>query len=147
MDKKLVMAVAGAGKTTFVINSILATKKRALIVTYTDANYENIILKFREKNEGILPENVTVFTYFKFLYNFCYKPFLSDEIKAKGISYEPNTNRYAKSSKRDYYMDQYDRLYSNRLAFLLYEYKVIDDVRTRIEKYFDIWNNCCIFAP
>ncbi len=139
MDKKLVMAVAGAGKTTFIIDSISESKKRAIIITYTDANYENIILKFREKNNGVLPENVTVYTYFKFLYSFCYKPFLADRIKAKGINYDPNMNRYAKASQLDYYMDSHDLLYSNRISLLLEKTRVIDDVRARIKKYFDIF--------
>ena len=29
-------------------------------------------------------------TYFQFLYRFCYKPFLSDRVKARGIIYERN---------------------------------------------------------
>ena len=139
MDKKLVLAVAGAGKTTFIIDSVSSRKERALIVTYTDANYENIISKLREKNDGVIPENVTVYTYFKFLYNFCYKPFLSDQIKANGISYDTNLNRYAKATKIDYFIDSYGRLYSNRIAFLLDKTGVIKDIYTRIEKYFDIF--------
>ena len=139
MDKKLVMAVAGAGKTTYIVDSISESKKRALIVTYTDANYENIIVKLRKKNGGIVPENVRVFTYFTFLYSFCYKPFLSDVLKAKGLNFQANPNQYAKSTKLDFFMDSTNRLYSNRLAFLLDKSAIIDEISARIEKYFDVF--------
>ena len=39
MDKKLVLAVAGSGKTTEIINRININDK-AIIVTYTDNNYK-----------------------------------------------------------------------------------------------------------
>lgn len=139
MDKKLVLAVAGAGKTTYIIDNVCKSKKRTLIVTYTDANYENIIHKLRKMNGGDVPENVRVYTYFSFLYTFCYKPFLADDVNAKGIRYDSNSNRYVKSSKIDYYMDSSRHLYSNRIAFLLEKSGVIPDIRTRIEKYFDFF--------
>ncbi len=137
MDKKLMLAVAGAGKTTYIINKVCTEYRNVLIITYTDANYNNIISKLRDQNNGVIPEGITVFKYFTFLYRFCYKPFLSDYIRARGINYESNKNRYAKSSKRDYYIDSNDRLYSNRIALLLEKADVIKDVQNRIKKYFD----------
>lgn len=141
MDKKLMLAVAGAGKTTYITNTICSHYSRVLIVTYTDSNYENIIKKLRDKNDGRMPEGVAVYTYFKFLYSFCYKPFLSDIVAAKGINYEPNPNQYAKSNTRAFYVDSNNRLYSNRLSFLLEHKNVIDDIKERIKKYFD----CFVF--
>ena len=41
MDKKVIFAVAGSGKTTYIVNS-LSKEKRTLIVTYTIANCENL---------------------------------------------------------------------------------------------------------
>ncbi|WP_044915902.1 AAA family ATPase [Butyrivibrio sp. WCE2006] len=137
MDKKLILAVAGAGKTTYIIDNICNGDKRVLIVTYTEANYKNIIQKIRNKNEGIIPDGISVFTYFKFLYSFCYKPFLSDEIQARGINYESNKNMYAKSNRLDYYLDSQNRLYSNRIAYLLDRDGVMPDIKQRLEKYFD----------
>lgn len=43
MDKKVIFAVAGSGKTTYIING-LSADKRSLIITYTTANYYNILL-------------------------------------------------------------------------------------------------------
>ena len=141
MDKKLMLAVAGAGKTTYIINKICAEYKKVLIITYTDANYNNIISRLRERNDGIIPEGISVFKYFTFLYRFCYKPFLSDYVGARGINYESNKNRYAKSTNWDYYLDSSDRLYSNRISLLLDKTDAIKDVQNRIKKYFD----CVVF--
>lgn len=141
MDKKLMLAVAGAGKTTYIINKVCAEYKKVLIITYTDANYSNIISRLREKNDGVIPEGISVFKYFTFLYRFCYKPFLSDYVGARGINYESNKNRYAKSTNLDYYLDSSDRLYSNRISLLLDKTDAIKDVQNRIKKYFD----CVVF--
>ena len=135
MDKKVIFSCAGSGKTTYIIDN-LSEQKRSLIVTYTDANYNNICKKIQEKFTGTHPENICVMTYFQFLYRFCYKPFLSDKIKAKGIIYENNLNRFAKSDNLDYYLSPNGYLYSNRLALLILKYSVTD-LKNRIEKYFD----------
>ena len=135
------LAVAGAGKTTYIINKVCAEYKKVLIITYTDANYNNIISRLRERNDGVIPEGISVFKYFTFLYRFCYKPFLSDHVGARGINYESNKNRYAKSTNLDYYLDSSDRLYSNRISLLLDKTDAIKDVQNRIKKYFD----CVVF--
>lgn len=41
MDKRVIFAVAGSGKTTYIVNE-LSLEKRSLILTYTDGNYDNI---------------------------------------------------------------------------------------------------------
>lgn len=138
MDKKLILAVAGSGKTTYIVN-LLNAGRRTLIITYTDANYENIVSKIRMQNDGIVPTNVTVFTYFTFLFQFCFKPFLSDECPSKGITFDADTNRFHKQNQKDYYIDKTGRLYSNRLSLLLEKCNVIEDIRKRIEKYFDLF--------
>ena len=141
MDKKLMLAVAGAGKTTYIIKKVCVEYRKVLVITYTDANYNNIISKLRDQNNGVIPEGVSVFKYFTFLYRFCYKPFLSDYVGAKGINYESNKNRYANSNNWNYYLDSCDRLYSNRITLLLDKTDVVKDVQNRIKKYFD----CIVF--
>lgn len=86
MDKRVIFAVAGSGKTTYIIDS-LSQDKRSLIVTYTVGNYNNLCNKISVKFNGVWPENIYVMSYFTFLYRFCYKPFLSDMVKARGIFY------------------------------------------------------------
>lgn len=128
--------MAGSGKTTYIVD-FLNTNKRVLIVTYTDNNYENLREKILHKFQGIWPENITLMSYFDFLYRFCYKPFMADEIRAKGITYQSNINRYVKQSAQSYYISPERYLYSNRLALLLDRKHIIPDIKNRIETYFD----------
>ena len=67
MDKTVIFAVAGSGKTTHIVNS-LSREKRSLIITYTIANYENLYKKIIRKFDGEWPNNITLMRYFTFLY-------------------------------------------------------------------------------
>ena len=136
MDKRVIYAVAGSGKTTHIVNG-LSDQKRSLIITYTNGNFANIRKKVCEKFNGKWPENITLMTYFSFLYGFCYKPFLSDTIKAKGLLYEANPDRYAKQDQLQYFLSKGRYLYSNRVSLLLDKAKVLDDINSRIKTYFD----------
>lgn len=136
MDKRVIFAVAGAGKTTYIANR-LSRGKRSLIITYTNANYNNLRKKIIDKFNGEWPENIELMKYFSFLYKFCYRPFLSDRVKAKGIIYEPNSNIYLKESDSEYYITPNRYLYSNRLAKLLIKMQVVDLLKERLIKYFD----------
>ena len=69
MDKTVMFAVAGSGKTTKIVER-LSLEKRSLIVTYTNNNRENLQRKILLKFDGIWPENITLMTYFSFLYGF-----------------------------------------------------------------------------
>lgn len=133
MDKKVIFAVAGSGKTTLIINN-LCLEKRALIITYTNNNLDNLRSKIIER-WGYLPENIKLYSYYNFLYSYCYRPFLSYTIRARGINWKPNPNLYASNDAR--YIDDYKRLYSNRIAKLLEERAVLQDINVRIAKYFD----------
>ena len=135
MDKRVIFAVAGSGKTTYIVNS-LSVDKRSLIVTYTTSNYKNLSRKIAEKFGGNWPENTTLMTYFQFLFRFCYKPFLSDQVKARGIIYEQNPDQYVKQQDRQYYLSHNGYFYSNRLSLFL-EKNIIGEIKGRIEKYFD----------
>lgn len=75
--------------------------------------------------------------YFTFLYSFCFRPFLSYNIKAKGINYQRNPNRFIKSTESAYFIDNFQRLYSNRIAKLLEKQDILSDINSRITKYFD----------
>ena len=72
---KLIVAAAGAGKTTFLVNEALKLKdERVLITTYTQANEAEIRKKIIEVNQCI-PPNVTVQTWFSFLLQHGVRPF------------------------------------------------------------------------
>ena len=77
MSSKLVIAGAGSGKTTWLINQALQNKnEKILITTFTEANEKGIIDKFFEIN-GCIPANVTVMTWFSFLLKQGVKPYQS----------------------------------------------------------------------
>ena len=57
MDKRIILAVAGSGKTTYIVDS-LSTKKRSLIITYTISNLENLSKKILNKFDNRWPENI-----------------------------------------------------------------------------------------
>lgn len=136
MDKRLILAVAGSGKTRSIVKS-LSDNKRALIITYTNANYDNLQRRILKEFNGVWPKTIKIMTYFSFLYSFCYKPFLADICKARGITYLTNSNRYLSQENPLYYMTKNRYLYSNRLALLIEKEGCIDNVRYRLCKYFD----------
>src|SRR5665648_579754 len=66
-SNKLFIAVAGSGKTTYIINDALDKKDcRVLITTYTEANEAEIKKKII-KEAGCIPNNIVVQTWFSFL--------------------------------------------------------------------------------
>jgi len=71
---KLIIAAAGAGKTTYLINEALKQDKEVLITTYTEANESEIKKKFIEIN-GAIPKNVTIQTWFSMLLQHGVKPY------------------------------------------------------------------------
>jgi len=136
MDKKVIFAVAGSGKTTKIISD-LSLEKRFLLVTYTENNYlhlrSKIIAKF-----GHFPSNITLYTYFTFLHSFCFKPLFHLKLETKGINWNypplwPRTSH----TKYAHYVDSSRRLYHNRIADLLIKRSAITEVLARLEKYFD----------
>ncbi|TDW51819.1 AAA domain-containing protein [Flavobacterium sp. 270] len=135
MDKKVVFAVAGSGKTKLIIDE-LNEKNNSIVVTYTTSNFENlkdrIIRKF-----GYFPTNIKLYTYFSFLYTFCYKPFCHDIFKTNGINYNQQLSQYTKKGTRDHYIDKSNRLFFSRISKLLIDFNVIDDIVERINKYID----------
>ena len=77
MAGKLIIAAAGSGKTTFLINRALSIHdEKILITTFTEANEQEIKKKFIETN-GCIPPNVTVQTWFSFLLQHGVRPYQS----------------------------------------------------------------------
>ena len=138
MDKTVVLAVAGSGKTSYIIDNT-SLDKRILLLTYTINNYnslkERIINKF-----GYFPDNIDLYTYYPFLYSFCFSPFLGYKIKPKGIYWDhpPRWTSRKKRSSLIYYLSKDGRLYHNRIARLLKEAKVLKLINKRLEKYYDV---------
>ncbi|PKP29599.1 MAG: DNA helicase II [Bacteroidetes bacterium HGW-Bacteroidetes-17] len=74
-NNKLIIAAAGSGKTTFLINEAMKFRdERVLITTYTEANEEEIKKKFIKKYKSV-PSFVKVQTWFSFLIQHGVKPY------------------------------------------------------------------------
>lgn len=139
MDKRVVFAVAGSGKTSSIIDSLEADS-RCLIVTYTDNNTRHLKKRVIEKFEKV-PDGIRIYSYFTFLYSFCFRPICGYELKTKGISFNfplPQYSQRSKKNTREHYIDKNGRLYANRIAKLLIEFDAIPDVIQRIEKFYDL---------
>ena len=83
MAKRVIFAVAGSGKTTYIVNQ-LDTIERSLVITFTNNNYNNLRQKIINQF-GYFPNNIKVFTYFSFLHSFCFKPLLFYKYETRGI--------------------------------------------------------------
>lgn len=135
MDKSVIFAVAGSGKTSLVIDR-LSIDQRALIVTYTENNYRHLRHRIIQKF-GTVPSNITVMTYFSFLHGFCYRPLLQLELGTRGMNFRMPTNARTPLSDISRFRDGSRRLYYNRLAKLLEVKKCVPAIRARIERFYD----------
>jgi len=136
MDKRLILAVAGSGKTTLIINKLDLIRK-FLIVTYTDNNVNHIRTSIINKF-GYFPSNIVLLSYFQFLIRTCYRPFLKDKYRDHGITWKM-PNEYTLRLRRDdmrFYMTSNKLLYHNRIAKLCFD-NCADSISQRIDKYYD----------
>ncbi len=80
LNRKLVLASAGAGKSRLIVKSALkkaGSGKRVLIVTYTENNQEELAKKICELNNGTIPSNITIKGWFAFLLEEMVRPYQS----------------------------------------------------------------------
>lgn len=73
MDKQIILAVAGAGKTYHICHSIDPTKKN-LILAYTNENIHNIERELCDAHKGV-PQLTTVMTFDSFVYRHLICPY------------------------------------------------------------------------
>ncbi len=126
---KLIIAAAGAGKTTFLVKEALKQKDgNVLITTYTQANEEEIRKKIIEIN-GCIPENITIQTWFSFLLQHGVRPYQGClfEKKVKGmilvneqsaIKYYINGHIpvcYKENEEKHYFTNTF-KIYSDKLS-------------------------------
>ncbi|MCL1048145.1 DNA helicase UvrD [Shewanella abyssi] len=137
MDKRVIFAVAGSGKTSHIIDG-LNEGSRTLIITYTENNFKSLKKRISAKF-GYIPSGIKVYTYFTFIYSFCFKPILGHDVKIKGINWDipPQFTLRLKRNDERFYVDKNKRLYHNRIAKMLEQFGVIDELISRVEKYFD----------
>lgn len=124
----LMIAGAGAGKTTFLVERSLSLSGYTLIVTYTIRNSEEIRAKIREKNHGVIPGNIEVLPWDTFLIQHGAKPFRRSLCFSNGEpapringmlfvnSQDDGAPRCMKSKQYGYYMTKQGQIYSDKLA-------------------------------
>lgn len=118
-NNRLIIAAAGSGKTTFLVNEALKTSSTVLITTYTQANEAEIRKKFIEIN-GCVPSNVTIQTWFSTLLQHGVRPYqggvFDEPIKGMILVNEPSALRFkTKSGKKVYFgeSDNFKKHYFN----------------------------------
>jgi len=102
-------------------------------------NHDNLRRKIIQRF-GYFPENITLYTYFRFLHGFCYRPFLRSKKNTRGVTFKlpPRFPPY-KLTDDGRYISPSRRLYANRLAKFIEQSNLISAVITRMEKYFDVF--------
>ena len=157
MDKRVVLAVAGAGK-TYTLCKNIDENKRNIILAFTNQNIKNIIKELNENHDTTL-ENTYVYTFDSFKYNFfirAYEPIIARHfgIKtfvSKGVSLitpppklingYPNRN-YKNNKIFEHYVIG-DKYYCDNLSELILqvkkgkEYNLFDIAMKNINNFFD----------
>lgn len=137
MDKSIILAVAGSGKTTLIIDK-LNLEDNFLLITYTISNTRNL-RKAILKKFGHFPSNIDLYSYYNFLYAFCFRPLLGYQLRPNGIFWEIPplfTNRLSLDNPNRY-MTKNRMLYHNRIAKLLDQCEVLQDVNDRLNKFYN----------
>ncbi len=127
MDKRLILAVAGSGKTTHLIEQ-LDEERRFLLIAYTNNNIKNLKNAIARKF-GFLPRNISVMSYFSFAYGFCLKPFLGRKLGLQGIDFVGKA--HVKASGVDRFLSKNKYAYSYRLAARISQPDVASYVASR----------------
>lgn len=151
MSNKLILAGAGTGKTTYIVNEALKNTERVLITTFTIKCRDEIKDKILEIN-GYIPKNIIIQTWFSFLLEHGIYPYKKslNITKVNGLCFVDGKSgfRYLTQNKKPvyygekdfkkYYFDDLDRIYSDKISKLVLK---IDDaskglVFSRINKVF-----------
>lgn len=116
---RVILASAGAGKTTTVIKEICNIEKESvLITTFTDENTDNIRKKFYEIN-GSVPSNVVILPWFTFLLKDWVRPYQSVKHKtriSKMILPKGKSTIYVKKNSKKYYLPDNETIFSDKMV-------------------------------
>lgn len=155
MDKKLILAVAGSGKTYELCNKI-DESKRNLILAYTNENIKNLYYEIL-KRFNYIPTNTLICTFDYFIYNYIAKQF----IKYVAIRNDKNylfdeygcvynlplpeqydaklrkwNNAFA-DNKLAHYITSTGKFYGERIPKFINKYNLLDIASIPIKEHFD----------
>jgi len=117
----LVIASAGSGKTTFLVDEALSRPdKKIAVLTYTNNNINEIKKKFYKKHGGI-PKGVDVATWFSFLLHECARPYqrsVYPKRRVRTIHFPEGRSPYWEnySDTERYYFKDGDEIYSDKIS-------------------------------
>jgi DNA helicase-2/ATP-dependent DNA helicase PcrA len=131
MSSKIIIAAAGSGKTTYIINSSSETSQlNTAVLTFTNENEENIKERFLNKF-GFIPCHIEVQSWFAFLLEHGARPYQGKLRKEKitglhlvsgksGFRYKSKNGGHsvywAESDTEKYYFNSKGQIYSDKLA-------------------------------
>ena len=118
---RLILSCAGSGKTSYIVESVLALPKneKALITTFTDSNCLEIRKKFVLRNKCI-PSGVDIIPWFSFLIRDIIKPYQTDLIKGRiegTIMVNGFSNTWMGEDSEEYYLKD-NKIYTDKIAAL-----------------------------
>ncbi len=143
MKNTLVIAAAGSGKTTYLVEEALKrpSEDKILITTYSISGEDEIRKKIIDKNKCI-PANITIQSWFSFLLQHVVKPFqgsVSDVLQDNDIKGIYFTEGYSstKYCKKDYFSKNW-LIYSDKVSKFIFEgsEEVRNNVISRIAKIY-----------
>lgn len=148
MDKRIVLAVAGSGKTYYIANDF-KEGERVILISFTNSNVDNIRKEVRKRFNGIIPENVKIITFDKFIYNILLKPLepisLFPKNRSKGVDVflkpENDTRKpnYVKKGNVGHFVSSENKYFVSRMSKLFLEQNQEYKIRalSRLLKYCD----------
>ena len=125
-ENRVIIACAGSGKTTRLVNEALADRDRRIaMVTYTNNNTREIGRRFGERNSGI-PKHVDVMTWFEFLLRECARPYQRSKYAEKRIESLLFVNQQSapyvqEADTRRHYFANGELIYSDKIAKFVVE--------------------------
>lgn len=143
-SNRIVIASAGAGKTTYIVQSLNAPQtKKSLVVTYTLNNEEEIKKKFFKEN-GCIPTHVEIKTWFRFLLDDFVRPYqsaLHPDNRVDGLAFVDGISaQYTPESNiKKHYFSAGNDIYSDKIAKFGYKLNQSTNgfVIQRVEQIYD----------
>ena len=119
-SNKVVIASAGAGKTTEIVTMALACRpKKSAIVTFTNNNVEEIRRKCIEIN-GCIPPEITIYPWYTFVLHEMARPYQGSVYSPRIASVQlvnGTSTRYAKKTDiQTYFFNKNHDVYSDKLS-------------------------------
>ena len=151
--KCIKLSVAGSGKTYWLCNEALNTLQenptaKVLITTFTNENIKTIKTELAKQNGGVVPENVDVMTWFRFLLRHMIKPYQS-YISGVGVnvtrtlSFAHKKVNYGSKGTRRRYLDVHDDVLVDYVDEMACEINTKSGGKT-ISRLADIYDVICI---